>query len=317
MASQKFIYTIILFIIPYFLVANQNGIALDTISEDTVSLEEMMVEYQFFIDSINNSFEYTEGEVEIGSGLAKIKIPETFKYINGEDADRVLTELWGNPASDFRSLGMLFPENTGPMSDSSYAINITYTEDGYVNDEDAADIDYDDLLKSMKADVIESNKYRRENGYEEVKLIGWASDPYYDQQEKKLHWAKELQFGDIDENTLNYNIRVLGRKGYLEMNVIGGMYVLDEVKNNIGRILPSIEFLEGNRYSDFDPSIDKVAAYGIAGLIAGKIALKAGILAKLGIILAKFWKLIMVALVAVGAGFKKFFSGKKEERPPV
>ncbi|MCB0685638.1 MAG: DUF2167 domain-containing protein, partial [Saprospiraceae bacterium] len=184
-------------------------------------------------------------------------------------------------------------------------------------DEDAEKIDYDDLLEEMKNDVVEANEYREELGYDPVELIGWASEPYYDEVNKKLHWAKELKFGEAEQHTLNYNIRVLGRRGYLELNIIGGMDVLDDVKQNIHEILPSVEFQNGSRYSDFDPSIDKVAAYGLTGLIAGKLLAKAGLLAKLGIVLAKFWKVIAVAIVGLGAGIKKFFSSKKEEQPPV
>ena len=51
-----------------------------------------------------------------------------------------------------------------------------------------------------------------------------------------------------------------------------------------------VEFDDGNRYSDFNPDIDTVAAYGIGGLIAGKLAAKAGIFA----LLAKGGKFIVL-----------------------
>ena len=56
---------------------------------------------------------------------------------------------------------MLFPEDAGVLGeDFSYAIEITYSEDGYIDDEDAADLDYDDLLEEMKSDVDEANYQR-------------------------------------------------------------------------------------------------------------------------------------------------------------
>ena len=164
----------------------------------------------------------------------------------------------------------------------------------------------------MQEDTENSNEYRVSEGYETIELIGWAASPFYDSEHKKLHWAKELKFGDSDVHTLNYNIRILGRRGYLELNAIGGMSELPLVEESIPYILQSVSFNEGNRYADFNPSMDKVAAYGIGGLIAGKMLLKAGLLAKLGIMLAKFWKIIALGLVALGAGLKKYFSGKKE-----
>jgi hypothetical protein len=38
-----------------------------------------------------------------------------------------------------------------------------------------------------------------------------------------LYWARELKFGEQPVNTLNYNIRVLGRKGVLVLNFIANM----------------------------------------------------------------------------------------------
>jgi uncharacterized membrane-anchored protein len=45
---------------------------------------------------------------------------------------------------------MIFPENSTPFTDSSYAFIISYEDMGYVKDDDAKDIDYDDLLKDMQ-----------------------------------------------------------------------------------------------------------------------------------------------------------------------
>ena len=139
--------------------------------------------------------------------------------------------------------------------------------------------------------------------------------PFYDSENKKLYWAKELKFEDSEINTLNYNIRILGRKGYLNLNAIGDMTILNEFKGDVDQIFASVSFKEGSTYREFNPSIDKIAAYGIGGLIAGKVLLKVGLLAKLGILLAKFWKILLVAIVAIGAGIKRFMGVKKEEEP--
>jgi uncharacterized membrane-anchored protein len=143
-------------------------------------------------------------------------------------------------------------------------------------------------------------------------LIGWASEPYYDQANKKLHWAKELKFGESEVNTLNYNIRILGRKGYLNMNAIGDMDALPDFQRDIDKILASVEFNEGQRYSDFNPDIDEVAAIGIGGLIAGKVLAKAGFFA----MLLKFWKVIAVGAVAAFSMLRKKIFGSKDTEHP-
>ncbi len=275
--------------------------------------EEYLIAIDNFYDSIEQTLNYEHGTVTIKNGLAKIEVPVGFKYLNGKDSEMILTEIWGNPPSEIadQSLGMILPENNTPLTDSTYVINITYSEEGYVNDEDAKDINFDELLETMQTSCIENNPYREEQGYDPVYLVKWAAKPFYDSENKKLHWAKELKFGDIEEHTLNYNIRILGRKGFLELNAIGEMYVLDDVEKNASKIITSINFNDGNKYADFDPDYDKVAAYGIGALIAGKAIVKVGLLAKLGLMAAKFWKVIALAVAGFFAGIKRFF--KKED----
>jgi len=281
-------------------------------NNDTLQLSEEMMQLMIaeYIDSIEQTLNYqTEGTVNL-KNIAAIQIPEGFKYLDGAGSDKVLTEIWGNPPREDKSLGMLMPEDATVMSDSAFFIDITYTNDGYVDDADAKKIDSDDMLSDMQKEAKETNKLRAEMGYESVELVGWAAPPYYDAENKKLHWAKELKFGDAEINTLNYNIRVLGRKGYLQLNAISDVGVLPQVNASIQPILSSVNFKSGNTYADFNPKMDKVAAYGIGGLIAGKVLAKAGILAKLGILLAKFWKVIAIAVIAFGAGIRKIFSGR-------
>ena len=96
-------------------------------------------------------------------------------------------------------------------------------------------------------------------------------------------------------------------KGYLQLNAIGEMYVLEDVQRHINPILSSVNFKEGHRYADFNPDLDQVAAYGIGGLIAGKVLMKAGFFAKIGLVLAKFWKIIALGVIGLFAGIRKMF----------
>jgi len=270
--------------------------------EETFTEEAM----QKALDSINATFTYERGIVTLDGGMATITVPEGYKFLSAEQSSRVLTDLWGNPPSE--PLGMLLPEDITPVSDNfTYAVEITYSEEGFIEDDDAKDIDYDDLLEEMKNDVELSNPERIKLGYGSMEMVGWASKPYYDEITKKLHWAKELKFDGAEVNTLNYNIRVLGRKGYLNLNVIGDMAVLPLVKESVENIIASAAFIEGNKYSDFNPDIDNVAAYGIGGLIAGKVLAKVGFFA----LLLKFWKFIAIGIVAAFSAFKGKIFGKK------
>ena len=264
------------------------------------------------VDEFLSSLNYRKGLVELPDGIATLDVPETFRYIGPEDSKRFLEEGWGNPDGS-NQIGMLLPMETDLFGDNGWAVVISYQEDGYVSDKDAGKIDYDELLKSMQDGARENNKARKEKGFPPVTLVGWAAPPRYDSQAKKLYWAKELQFDQDDAHTLNYNVRILGRKGVLVLNAVSGMDQLPLVRERMEKVIRFANFKEGHRYSDYQPGVDKVAAYGIAALIGGKLALKAGLLAKLGGLLVAFKKVFIIGFLAIAGLFKKFFKRRKVE----
>jgi len=77
------------------------------------------------------------------------------------------------------------------------------------------------------------------------------------------------------------------------------------------KVLALTEFDPGQRYSDFNASTDKVAAYGIAALVAGAIAAKAGLFAKLFVLLLAFKKFAIVGFIALAALVRKLFARAK------
>jgi uncharacterized membrane-anchored protein len=140
--------------------------------------------------------------------------------------------------------------------------------------------------------------------------VGWAAKPFYDKQRKLLYWAKEFKVQDAEENTLNYDIRILGRKGVLVLQAVSGISQLDSVNNNIDNILGMVSFNKGSRYQDFDSNVDDVAAWTIGGLVAGKVLAKAGIIA----LVLKNIKLIILALAGFGGAIWRFITGRKKKQ---
>lgn len=259
-------------------------------------------------DKIEASLKYQSGKINFTTGNATLNVPKGFKYLDAKQTQYVLSDLWGNP-KDLTVLGSIVPENRGVTYADSWMFVISYQEDGYVEDDDASDINYDDLLKEMKADMQTENAERIKQGFDSATLVGWASKPFYDENLKVLHWAKEIKFGKSETNTLNYDLRVLGRKGMFNLSAVANMTELKEVKASIPNILNSVQFNEGNKYSDFDSSTDTVAAWTIGGLVAGKVLAKVGFFA----IIAKFGKVIFLALAGAFVAIKKFFFGKKDQ----
>jgi uncharacterized membrane-anchored protein len=260
--------------------------------------------------NIEKTLRYEKGIITIGQNLAKVNIPTGFRFLDAQQSEYVVYELWHNPkAANEKLYGLIVPEKIGVTEPGSWAFVIEYDDMGYVSDTDADKINYDELLVEMQKDVKAENEQRLQMGYTSASLVGWAQKPFYDKNKKVLHWAKEISFADSDENTLNYNIRILGRKGVMVLNAVGGMSRLPEISNNIETIITSVEFQDGNRYTDFNPTIDKVAGWTIGGLVAGKVLAKAGIFA----FLAKFAKIIFLGIIAAGGAIWRRITGRRKE----
>jgi uncharacterized membrane-anchored protein len=262
---------------------------------------------QAALERLAQGITYRQGETIIGDGLAKITVPEQFRYLDAKDTSIILTNLWGNPKSS--TLGALVPAGFDPLgSAENWLVVITYDEDGYVKDDDAAKIDYTKTLAEMQDSAREGSKERVKEGYGSVDLIGWAKPPRYDASAHKLYWAKELKFGGEKENTLNYNIRMLGRKGVLVLNAVASMHQLAQVEAASPAIMAMVNFQEGHRYADYKAGSDKVATYGLAALVAGGIAAKAGLLKGLWVAILALKKFIIIGLIALAGSVKKFIA---------
>jgi uncharacterized membrane-anchored protein len=88
-------------------------------------------------------------------------------------------------------------------------------------------------------------------------------------------------------------VMVLGSTHALTSAVLGDLPVIRAV---IPDVMQMAQFEPGSQYADYVPGADKVAAYGIGGLIAGKVLAKAGLLAMLLVFFKKGWIIGVLAL---------------------
>jgi uncharacterized membrane-anchored protein len=274
------------------------------------NLTEQQKEQLTKLANLYKKIAWQTGNIKLNGGMAELNLPTGYRYCDPQSAKIVLEDIWGNPpGAGSNTLGMVFPEGQDPME--GWGIVLSFIPDGYVSDEDADKINYNDLLKQMQEGNIESNKEREKMGYGTMLLKGWALPPRYDKAKKVMYWAKEFQTG-AEQNTLNYDVRVLGRRGVLSLN---GVATADETKD-IDAATPAIVgmviFNQGHRYADYVPGTDKKADYTLAGLVIGG-AVAAKLLAKGGILvlLAKFGKILILPALGIGIWLKNKFSGNR------
>ena len=106
---------------------------------------------------------YSTGDIVLPNKVATLHLGEKYHYLAPAETNQLL-QMWGNPP-DEETQGAILPADVNPFSEGGWAVFLTYTDDGHIDDSDANEIDYDDLLKDMKEGVEDSNAARKKAGY--------------------------------------------------------------------------------------------------------------------------------------------------------
>jgi uncharacterized membrane-anchored protein len=241
---------------------------------------------------------------------AHLKLPEGYVWVPTPAAAQIMRAM-GNRTDD-TFLGAIFPAD-----DADWMAVVKFVKEGYIKDDDAKDWNADDLLKSLKEGTEAANEERAKRGIPAIEVTGWAQKPEYASGTHRLVWsALSKRKGAADDNQgVNYNTYALGRDGYLSLNLITNARDLDKYKPDAAKLLTALQYDDGKKYADFDSSTDKVAAYGLAALVAGVAVKKLGLFAIILAFAAKFAKLAIVAVGAALWGVAKIF--KKKDAVPV
>lgn len=94
----------------------------------------------------------------------------------------------------------------------------------------------------------------------------------------------------------------------LVLNFIAQIDQQQLIETKLNSVLALAEFDQGSKYSDFDPDMDDVAAYGLGALVAGKVIAKTGFLAVAFLFIKKF---SVIFIIAIGAFVKRMFKRKE------
>ncbi|HEV2598288.1 DUF2167 domain-containing protein [Sphingopyxis sp.] len=266
-------------------------------------------------EKLLSSLDRQTGTIPIQAAKADLLLGDNYYFVGPEQSRTILVDIWRNPpASANGVLGMVFPKGKSFVDDTWSAV-ITFEATGYVSDDDAKTIDYNQMLADMRASDEAQAPDIRAQGYPAGILQRWAQPPTYDAGKHSLVWARDIKFDDMPEDSLNYDIRLLGREGVLSMNILASMSQLDEVREAAKTFASVGTFRSGARYADFNAATDKKAEYGLAGLVAAggaaAVAKKVGLLA----VLAKFGKFIFIGLIAIFAMFRNAIGGLFRRKP--
>lgn len=225
---------------------------------------------------------------------ATLKIPQGYLYLEGNDVKKF--EKFTKNLHDPSRLGILLP------NDGSWFVFFSYTDSGYIKEEK---VDKDAIFKAMKNHEPDANKERESLGYSKLYLTGWFFEPHYNPLSNNLEWAFLIESSQ-NGKVVNFNTRILGRTGYME-----ACLVMSPEQKHIIRdfqsVMDGFSFKSGYKYAEWKAG-DKVAEYGLTALITGgavAVAAKSGFL-------AKFWKLILVGIIAIFGWVKYLFTGNKQ-----
>jgi uncharacterized membrane-anchored protein len=262
-------------------------------------------------NEVPKGFQAGPRTVDLGHDL-ELALPESHVYVEPWKAKEILEQA-GNFHND-DVIGIVLPK-----ADENWWVVVSYEDPGYVKDDEK--IDAKELLESMQEGQDEVNKERVAKGFPALRLDGWSTPPAYDRGKHHLVWG--LLVASDKGKSVNYSTRILGRRGYVALNLVTSPEEAESHRPQVSALLDATTFKQGARYQDFDSKIDKVAEFGLTGLIlggAGFAALKfakVGFLAKAGKLLIGLLvagkKLVVVALAGIAALFKKLLGRKGSE----
>jgi uncharacterized membrane-anchored protein len=254
------------------------------------------------------SIEWTKGPAKVSVGdHAELKVPEGFAYTASAGAQKLL-QLLQNPTNG-SELGIL----TNTKLD--WFLLFEFEDIGYVKDADKEKLDAEEILESIRSGNEAGNEARAERGWPPIKIVGWHTKPFYNQATNNLEWC--IKGESEGRPIINYNTRILGRRGVMSANLLVGPDALEAALPVLKEVLAGYAFTGGQRYGEWK-SGDKVAKYGLSALVVGGavgVAAKMGLLAKIAASLGKAWKAIIIGLIAIGAGLKKLLTRRKPDEP--
>ena len=242
---------------------------------------------------------------------ATLRLPDGYVFVPRPAADQIM-QAFGNRV-DERFLGLVLP-----TSGEDWFVVAEFENSGYIQEDDARDWNVDELFENLKQGTEAANEERRRRDFEEIEVVGWVEPPRYDPAAHRLVWSMSARPKGAPADapqSVNYNTYALGREGYITLNLIADLQQIDRFKPHAETLLAALDYASGKTYADFDAATDRMAEYGLAALVGGVAAKKLGLFAVIAAFVAKFAKVILLAVIALGGGLFKYLRRDKHTAP--
>ena len=264
-------------------------------------------------DDLNNkvnSLNWISGPKKIPFTEAKatISISGDYEYLQGEDVNQLL--YWLNGVEFPSQKILVMPkENWG-----SYYYLYAFSDSGYVKIDDWNEVDPNEFLKDLEQTSKSDNVERKKNNQATLKSLSWSYTPRLDRNKNLVNYALVSKWSDNDQSVQASSL-ILGKEGYTHATMVSSAAVYkDSLLENASAIH---EFNPDVGYNAWKPG-DKVAAIGIAGLLAATLGGKsvkvaAPILVVLLGLLKKFWWIVILPFLWLGKLFSRSSSSSESE----
>jgi uncharacterized membrane-anchored protein len=246
----------------------------------------------------------TEGPAKVALGsVAQYELLSGQHFVGADSLDLFYKLTHNIRAGD--ELGVV-------IDPAGWMLFFDFADVGYVKDDEKDQLNADKLLASMRENQDAANEARKKQGWDEMKLQGWAATPRYDEKTNNLTWALKLSSSRDNHQQIwiNESIRLLGRGGYMNVTLVADPEEYEAASKATATLLAgNFGYITGHRYAEWKQG-DKIAAVGLSALVLGggaAVAAKMGLLSKFGVLLAKMGKGIIIVIAAIGAGIAKLF----------
>jgi uncharacterized membrane-anchored protein len=227
---------------------------------------------------------------------ATVDVPEGMAFLDKASVPKFMEMLQNTVDGDEQGV-ILGETETG----EHWFVIFSFDSTGYIKDDEKDSLDAEAILDSIREGTEAANDGRRERGWSTLEVKGWHRSPFYDGTSNNLTWA--ILGGGADGDVVNHSVRVLGRRGVMNADLVTGPETIDAALASFDDVVRGFEYTPGERDREFTRG-DRVAEIGLTALVAGGAGVA---LAKSGF-LKQFGQALVLGVVALFAAAKKLIN---------